>query len=108
VVSVLSALMLHHLDHDTKAEAAAEVFRVLRPGGSLHLADFTGQMHGIHGLLAQRGVRSGHLVGNLDEGIPRLLAAAGLDCADDRQAAAGRRRADPVPADPGRGQGPRA
>ena len=40
---VLSALMLHHLDHDTKAAAAAEVFRVLRPGGSLHLADFTGQ-----------------------------------------------------------------
>ena len=79
---VLSALMLHHLDHDTKAAAAAEVFRVLRPGGSLHLADFTGQKHGIHGLLAQRVVRFGHLASNLDEGIPRLLAAAGLDCAE--------------------------
>lgn len=79
---VLSALMLHHLDHRTKAAAAAEVFRVLRPGGSLHLADFTGQRHGIHGLLTQRVVRSDHPAGHLDEGIPRLLAAAGLDCAE--------------------------
>jgi ubiquinone/menaquinone biosynthesis C-methylase UbiE len=37
---VLSALMLHHLDHDTKVAAAAEVARVLRPGGSLHVVDF--------------------------------------------------------------------
>jgi hypothetical protein len=76
---VLSALMLHHLDHGTKAAAAAEVFRVLRPGGSLHLADFTGQRHGIHGLLAQRVGRSGHPASNPGDGVPRLLAAAGLD-----------------------------
>jgi ubiquinone/menaquinone biosynthesis C-methylase UbiE len=79
---VLSALMLHHLRHDTKAAAAAEIFRVLRPGGSLHLADFTGQAHGIHGLLAQRATRSGHPASNHDDGIPRLLAAAGLDSAE--------------------------
>src|SRR6266702_2786609 len=79
---VLSALMLHHLDHDTKVAAAAEVSRVLRPGGSLHLVDFAGQTHGVHGFLARRVVRSGHLADSLDDGIPRLLAVAGLDCVE--------------------------
>src|SRR5204863_2812918 len=79
---VLSALMLHHLDHDTKAAAAAEVLRVLRPGGSLHLVDFAGQMHGMHGFLARRAVKSGHVSDNIGDGIPRLLGAAGLDCAE--------------------------
>lgn len=73
---VLSAMMFHHLDPDAKAAAAAEVARVLRPGGSLHLADFTGQAHGAHGFLARRMAKSGHLIG----GIPEVLGAAGLDC----------------------------
>jgi ubiquinone/menaquinone biosynthesis C-methylase UbiE len=79
---VLSALMLHHLDQDTKVAAAAEVSRVLRPGGSLHLVDFTGQTHGMHGFLARRVVKSGHLADTLDDSIPPLLAAAGLDCVE--------------------------
>lgn len=79
---VLSALMLHHLDQDTKVATAAEVFRVLRPGGSFHVVDFTGHMHGPHGLLARRMLKSGHVAGNSDDGIPRLLEAAGFDCSE--------------------------
>ena len=41
---VLSSMMLHHLDSDAKTAAAAEVFRVLRPGGRLHLVDMGGDM----------------------------------------------------------------
>lgn len=79
---VFSALMLHHLDHDTRVAAAAEVARVLRPGGSLHLADMAGGPHGLHGFLARRMARSGHLTDNQGDGIPRLLTAAGLDCTE--------------------------
>jgi SAM-dependent methyltransferase len=35
---VLSSMMLHHLDDDVKAAAAAEMFRVLRPGGRIAVA----------------------------------------------------------------------
>lgn len=37
---VLSALMLHHMDHRTVKTALAELFRVCKPGGSVHVVDF--------------------------------------------------------------------
>lgn len=38
---VLSSLMFHHLTPENKRRALVEVFRVLRPDGELHLADFS-------------------------------------------------------------------
>jgi cyclopropane fatty-acyl-phospholipid synthase-like methyltransferase len=35
-----STLMLHHLTHAEKLAALCEIFRVLRPGGELHIADW--------------------------------------------------------------------
>lgn len=77
---VLSSMMLHHLDGDTKVAAAAEIARVLRPGGRLHLVDVGGDMTRQDGLAARYMLRSHHVSGNLGDAIPALLRDAGLDC----------------------------
>jgi ubiquinone/menaquinone biosynthesis C-methylase UbiE len=79
---VLSSMMLHHLDDDAKTAAAAEVFRVLRPGGRLHVVDMGGNMTADDGLAARLVMRSHHAAGNLGDAIPRLLRTAGFDCTE--------------------------
>ena len=54
---VLSAFMFHHLPDAEQPRALAEVRRVLRPGGSLHLLDFGGD--GRPGLLHRLPRRHG-------------------------------------------------
>jgi ubiquinone/menaquinone biosynthesis C-methylase UbiE len=76
---VLSSMMLHHLDDDVKAAAAAEIFRVLRPGGSVHILDIGGAMTAADGFAARRMLRSPHVTGSLGDAIPRLLRSAGFD-----------------------------
>jgi ubiquinone/menaquinone biosynthesis C-methylase UbiE len=79
---VLSSMMLHHLDADAKAAAAAEVFRVLSPGGRLHVVDMGGNMTAHDGLSAQFTLHSPLAAGNLGDAIPELLRAAGFDCTE--------------------------
>jgi ubiquinone/menaquinone biosynthesis C-methylase UbiE len=79
---VLSSMMLHHLDSDAKTAAAAEIFRVLRPGGRLHLVDMGGDMTTHDGLSARLVLHNAHAAGNLGDAIPRLLRKAGFDCTE--------------------------
>ncbi|WP_152363435.1 class I SAM-dependent methyltransferase [Microlunatus speluncae] len=69
---VLSSLMFHHLEEDGKARALSEALRVLRPGGELHLLDFTGGSGSRSRRLPER-IRD-----NADDRIPERLRAAGF------------------------------
>ncbi|WP_278236050.1 methyltransferase domain-containing protein [Isoptericola sp. AK164] len=90
---VVSSLALHHVPLAEKQQLAAELVRVLRPGGLVTIADFAGDHAGDHAAGHGRGHRhggEGHQPGhgpgstaydadNADGGIEKLLTAAGLE-----------------------------
>ena len=75
---VLSSLLFHHLTRADKARAMREVWRVLRPGGELHVADF-GRPHTLlmrlQSLVARRFEEIADNVAGL---LPPMLADAGF------------------------------
>lgn len=83
VERVFSSFMFHHLDPGTKRRTLAEVRRVLRPGGSLHLLDFGGPEPRADSLLARLLHASDALRENYEGRIPALMTEAGL--ADARE-----------------------
>ncbi|AEE47225.1 class I SAM-dependent methyltransferase [Cellulomonas fimi] len=88
---VVSSLALHHVPADARAATAAEIARVLRPGGTVTVLDFGAHDHGgpaRRGHLHRRGDVADRLRDNLDDGIARLLAGAGL--VDAREVASDR------------------
>lgn len=73
---VVSSLMLHHLTEEGRSRAAAEMLRVLRPGGTLLLADFAIAERGAWRVVA---LLTGH--GDMARRVPpleTLVAGAGF------------------------------
>ncbi len=74
---VTSSLMMHHLPEDLKVQGLAEIYRVLKPGGRLLVADFmrpTGSLlnHLFIAFTRHQGLKSGI------EDLQKLLKAAGF------------------------------
>ena len=78
---VTSSLMLHHLTTPEKRAALASIRRVLRPGGSLHVADF-GRPHTAYTRMAAALFRyfdgPERTAANLDGQLPALMPEAGF------------------------------
>lgn len=94
---VVSSLALHHVGADARDATAAEVARVLRPGGTVTVLDFGAHDDGGpvgHGHRRRRDAMPDRVRDNLDDGIPRLLAGAGL--VDVREVATDRLAGLPV------------
>ena len=78
---VFSSFMFHHLEEHEKEKSLNEVSRVLKPGGSFHLLDFTAD-HGTHGFLSRLFHSHARMKDNTDERLLQLIGHAGLKNAE--------------------------
>jgi len=75
---VLSSIMIHHLKTPDKELTAREVFRVLKPGGELHIIDF-GKPTTIYGkILGPFLHKFEEANDNIDGKLPTIFGAPGL------------------------------
>ena len=74
---VLSSFMFHHLPGDVKQKTMGEVRRVLKPGGTFHLLDFTASRHG-GGFLMRLFHSDEEMKDNQEDRIVALMREAGF------------------------------
>lgn len=75
---VLSSLMIHHLKTPDKHRTAREIFRVLKPGGELHIIDF-GKPRNFYGRLLGPFLHGFEEANdNIDGLLPEIFSGPGL------------------------------
>jgi ubiquinone/menaquinone biosynthesis C-methylase UbiE len=75
---VVSSLVFHHLTTDNKQRALREVFRVLKPGGELHMVDFGKPRHPAASFVAVFTQRLEEASANVKGLLPEMMRSAGL------------------------------
>ena len=79
---VISSLLFHHLTRENKVRTLKEVFRVLRPGGQLHMADWGKPQNGfmrVAFLLVQMLDGFETTTDNVKGLLPEFFRAAGFE-----------------------------
>ena len=75
---VLSSLVFHHLSSKVKRAALSEIYRVLRPGGELHILDFGAPSTELGKVTAPIIRRLEQAADNIDGLLPALASEAGF------------------------------
>lgn len=75
---VMSSIMIHHLETPDKEKTAQEVFRVLKPGGELHIIDFGKPVSWYGKLLGPFLHNFEEANDNIDGKLPGMFDAPGL------------------------------
>ena len=76
---VLTTLMLHHLTMENKLRTLGEVYRVLKPGGELHIADFSTPEGQMGHLSAHSHARSEQVTDNIRGLLPHMMEHVGFE-----------------------------
>ncbi|KTB49289.1 Methylase involved in ubiquinone/menaquinone biosynthesis [Dehalogenimonas alkenigignens] len=78
-----SSLMFHHLDRNNKQRTLQEVFRVLRPGGEFHLADFGRPRNPAMYLISQLLTLFERTQDNIRGLLPGMIIDAGFEMVEE-------------------------
>ncbi len=74
----LSSLVFHHLIREDKQRALSEVFRVLRPGGELHIVDFGKPHNALAHFISRFARRLERTADNIEGLLPEMMRNAGF------------------------------